>query len=280
MAAGDLPDPVRGRDRVPADREPEAAEVAPGQAAGTELPDRRDHPGPARGRAGAGGWLGAAGGPAEPQPGCPAAHRRQLRDPDRGLWGVAARDGGGDRHRHGVRPVRVLHPRGGPDHDPVLRRAGPGRAAWREGVRPVRPHRVEGRPPLPPHHGAPGPDRRGVAADAAGDAAEGQVPASGPAQPPQAAGGRRPGGLHRLAEPDRPLLQQAREPEARPAVAGADDPGGGSGRAGAECGVHHRLVQRDRRVARRSGAGAGRPDPGAGDGGAGLPDRAEWTGFR
>ena len=37
--------------------------------------------------------------------------------------------------------------------------------------------------------------------------------AAGPAQPPQDPGGRRAGRVHRIAEPDRARLQQAREPQ-------------------------------------------------------------------
>ena len=54
-------------------------------------------------------------------------------------------------------------------------------------------------------------------------------------------------GVRGLAEPDRARLQQAEEPQARPRVGRADDPGRGPGRAPAQPRLRHRLVQRDQR---------------------------------
>ena len=57
-----------------------------------------------------------------------------------------------------------------------------------------------------------------------GAPAEGPVPAAGPAQPPQDPRRRRPGGVRRLAEPDRARLQQGEEPQGQPRVRRAGRP--------------------------------------------------------
>ena len=125
------------------------------------------------------------------------------------------------------------------------------------------------------------PHRREVELHAPRAAVQGQVPATRPAQPPQDRRRRRPGGLHRLAEPHRPQLQLAEQPQARAAVAGARRPGRRPDGDGAQRGVPLRLVRRDRRAARRrrerarvdrAGRHLARR--------ARLPDRAERSGVR
>ena len=88
-------------------------------------------------------------------------------------------------------------------------------------------------------------------------------------------------GVHRVAEPHRPQLRLGEEPEARPAVAGAGDPGHRTDGDRDQRGVPVGLVQRDRRAARRRGERAGRRGarrPLARC--AGLPGRAERSGVR
>ena len=89
-----------------------------------------------------------------------------------------------------------------------------------------------------------------VAADAAGAAAQGQVPAPGPAQPPQAPRRRRAGRVHGLAERHRLHVQPEEEHQARTALGRSHGAARGAGRRLRQRGVPLGLVQRDR--ARRS----------------------------
>ena len=84
----------------------------------------------------------------------------------------------------------------------------------------------------------------------------GKVPASGSAQPPQDPGGGQHDGLHGVAEPDRDHVRQGQEPEGRTGVRRAQPACSRSGGTGAEPGVRHGLVQRDRRDPGRRAAAA------------------------
>ena len=199
----------------------------------------------------------ARAGPSQPEPRRAAAHLRQHRgDHDRlpGLLRGDAPRGGGGRE---VRPRPVLHLGVGRDDRPVLRGHGRGGRAWRRRTVPLRPPRLAWHPGLQGHDLQAGGHQDRLGPDASRPAAEGRVPAAGPAQPPQDPGRGRPGRVRRVAEPDRARLQQAEEPQARTRVGRADDPGGGPDRAPAQPGLRHRLVQRDERepaVDARAGA--------------------------
>ena len=87
-----------------------------------------------------------------------------------------------------------------------------------------------------------------VAAHAAAAARPRPVAPAGPAEPPQDHGDRRRNRLHRIAEPDRALLQQPQAPQGGPRMGGADGPPARTDRHHAERRLRHRLAQRDRRI--------------------------------
>ncbi len=213
---------------------------------------------------------------AEPEARRAARDRRQLGAAHRRLPRVDRRDGRGHRHGDALRARRVLHRRPRRHHEGVLRRDGARGAARRRGAPAARLRGLQARLRARGDHRRARPHRREVELHARRAADEGQVPAPRPAQPPQARRRRRPGRVHRVAEPHRPQLRLGEEPEARPAVAGAGDPGDRTDGDRDQRGVPVGLVQRDRRAARRRGErarrrGARRPLARR----AGLPGRAE-----
>ena len=147
----------------------------------------------------------------------------------------------------------------GRDDRGLLRRPRGGRQARRHRARAARPLGLVPLPRLQGDAGAAHVDGGAVAADAAGPAAEGPVPAHRPAQPPQAGRDRRHGRVRGFAEHDRPHLQQEVEHQARPDVAGAGVPGRGSCRGLDRLRLRHRLVHGDRRAEPLGGSAAGRP---------------------
>ncbi len=200
------------------------------------------------------------GGAPQPRAQLDPAGDRQRRGAGAGLRGLDPAHGRGGRDGHRLRERRVLHHRVGPRDRSAVRPDG--RRDRARGDRPaaVRPPRLPRHPRLPGHAHQAGGDADPVAPDAADPALPWLLPAPRPAQPPQAARGRRPDRLHRVAEPHRAGLQQAEEPRRRARVGRADGPAPGPGRRDARRGLLHRLVHRDRRD--RAGRDRRRPDRG------------------
>ena len=207
---------------------PEAAAEAPAQAEG----DGRVHPRrtPTCPRAARPTSSGRPGSRSvvelNSQPQRDADGRRQHRPPDRQTTRArSTRWPPRSTTAAQVRARRVLHPLLRPDDRTVLRRPrGRGRAR-REGARAARPLGLLAHAATTRRRSSASPTMGAdVVPDAAGAAAQGQLPAARPAQPPQDPRRRRPHGVRGVAEPDRPHLQQEVEHQARPQVAGARRP--------------------------------------------------------
>ena len=207
-------------------------------------------------------------GPAEQQPRCAAARVREHRGDHHRLPRLLRRHAARGGPGRAVRAHRVLHLGVGRHDRAVLRVARGGRRAGRRRPVPVRPSRARaGSPATRSSSRAWSATKIRWAPMLPIRAAQGRGPAAGPAQPPQDPRGRRPGRLHRLAEPDRARLQQAEEPQGRARVGRADGPGAW-GRPCASSTSCSRPTgsARPARACARSSSARRRPRPTRGDG--------------
>ncbi len=194
--------------------------------------------------------MGVLRGGTEQDTGLAADGGRQPRGAPARLPGLDQGDGRRRPGRQGIRQRRVLHPELGPRHGRAVDRDGGGRRTRRRSPPPVRP------PGDPAHQGLQQADRTAqgqqdpLAAHAAAEPAAGAVAPAGPAQPPQDHGDRRRNRLHRVAEPDRALLQQPAAPQDRPRMGRADGLPARADRHHAQRRLRHRLAQRNRRIPR------------------------------
>ena len=156
---------------------------------------------------------------------------------------------------HDVRARRVLHRRVGRHDARLLLRDGARRRARRHGAPARRPPALGEDPGQQGDVRGTRSDRREVVVDAARAALQGQVSAPRPAQPPQDRRRRRTRRIHGIAEPHRAHLRLPEEHQARPAVAGADDPAHGPGGRRRQRRLPVGLAHRDRRATHRTRAG-------------------------
>ena len=194
--------------------------------------------------------MGGLRGGTEQDAGLAAHGGRQQRGAAARLPGLHQGDGGSRPRRQILRQRRVLHHEHGPRHRRSAHRPGGGRRARRRGPRPVRPPRHAADQGLPQADRPAQGQQDQLAAHAAAEPGARAVAPAGPAQPPQDHGDRRRGRLHRLAEPDRALLQQPAAPQGGPRMGGAHGLPARADRHHAQRRLRHRLAQRDRRIAR------------------------------